>query len=148
MKFQINAFSPVRAVVASLRMTAAVHRVVANLGDLAARGVEAATSDEALKGLAGHLAEATAPLEAVLPRVGDREGRAAKIEVGLRRDIHGDVPEAPPAPPPAAVPCPGKSRGARRRAKARAAKAAVQAAPRSWTGERVEAYFIDAFPKA
>ena len=168
MKFEINALSPVRAVVASLRVTAAVHRVAANLGELVAKGVEAVSSEAAIRGLAEHLAEATQPLEAVFPRAGDLAARAAKIEVGLRRDIHGDVPEAQAAQ---AAPCPGKSRGARRR-RAKAAQAAavqaavqaaavqaaavqaaaVQAAPapaqRVWTKGRVEASFDEDFPKA
>lgn len=119
MKFQINASSPVRAIVSSLRISAAVYRVAANVGDLVARGVEAVTSDSAIQALAAHLAEATAPLEAVVPEVGDHAARTAKIEVGLRRDIHGDVPSEA-----AAAACPGRSRSARRRAKARARKAA------------------------
>lgn len=149
MKFQINAFSPVRAFVQGLRVSSAVYRVAANVGDLIARGAEAVTSEVAIKALAGHLAAATAPLEGVVPEVGDEAARAAKLEIGLRRDIHGDVPVAPVAPvAAAAVPCPGKSRSARRRARARAAKAAEAAAKEPfWTEERQRS-FASAFGKA
>jgi hypothetical protein len=145
MKFQINALSPFRTLCEGLRVTAAMSRVSANLVDLAAKGVEAVTSPEAIKALADQLAEATAPLAGVAPRFADRAARAERIEVGLRRDIHGDVP----------APCHGKSRSARRRAraKARAAEAAAAAAGTEarvrafWTEER-QAAFADAFGKA
>jgi len=142
MKFQINALSPVRAFCQGLRLGAAVYRVAANVGDLLARGAEAVTSESAIQALAARLAEATAPLEGVVPEVGDAAARAAKLEIGLRRDIHGDVPAA-------AAPCPGKkSRSARRRARAKAAKAAESRAQEPfWTKERQDA-FANAFGKA
>ena len=142
MTFQINALSPVRAFCQAVRGAAAIYRVSANIAELAARGVEAVTSPVAFMALAGHLAPATAPLVGVVPVDGDAADRAAKLEIGLRRDIHGDVPAAAPAP------CPGKSRSARRRAKARAAKAAEERAKAPfWTEERQDS-FVSAFGKA
>lgn len=130
MKFIINNASPVRNFVRGIRVAAATYRVAANLVDLAARGVEAVTSPEALKTLAGHLAEATTPLEGVAPGVGDRTAREAAIEAGLRMDIHGDETAAARA---------SRLRNAAQAAWEAAADAAAEAGTRAAEAESAEA---------